>query len=1298
MATIQSIAQTDATLLEIVSPTPGADCNGGTSITPEFIVSNSGTTPITLLFYTIQIDDEDPVQSLWTGLLNLQGAVTIISETLELDNGPHTVTITIGNVNGLPDGNTTNNELSVDFEIINGSGLTVELLTDDYGGETFFSITDEDGNIIAEEEGFDNNTLYTFDYCVGEGCYDFFILDTSGDGICCEFGDGYYRVIDGFGQILAEGGDFGNNEEEEVCVEIIELEPLDAAITEVAPSGDLCTSSFIPTVVIRNEGEDDFTEVTFAYELNGVTLGEFTWTGLLSTFESEEIALPLIENLVGENILTVIIISVNGITDDFPDNDSASVAINVIGESGFTIFLETGGGPPFNVPGYLLTDSGGNIIDEIEELETDEEYELTYCLPEDCYIVTVTDPFGAGRVDFEVIADAGYTLAISQDFTNELITSFCSSPPLQNDAAVLSSTFPEAAAAICGNSLAPEVVVSNAGIDNLTSIDWEYAIGDQTETFTWTGNLGQFEQATVVFPELTGFDFGAQTFSAIIININGVTDENIDNNIVSSDFEFTDGDGIVLTIETGNAFTFIGLSFEVLDPVGNVLAEQNGFNEETVYTFPICSSPGCFTLLFESTFGNGELDVTYEITDADDNTILSGAGVPGGGSVEESYCTPNADIPDYDVQLVEIISPTNTPICGSSFSLSFEAVNLGGENITEMEIEYFLEGEATNTYTWAGNIALFGSVEIELPALDNPGPGNYDFTINIVSINGEMDEDDSNNTASTDLTFTLAQSVLVELTLDDFGFFDYDLMDEDGNTIIQNEFVDSDVSETLCLEVGCYTLSITDFFGNGIDFSIVNDIGMVLAENEPFTNFIEVDFCVTPIDLEEVDAAVNQITSPSPVLCNATVTPAFSFLNNGLNAVTEIEYEYIYDDNIEFTETWTGNITTFQTAEIELSPLGGFAVGAHNLTINILTVNGQTDLEAGNNSLTQNFTITNADNLTLNIQTDFLPMETSFDITDAAGTILFAGDDFNSSSDNLVDLCLETGCYTLTIYDEFGDGGPSYSIVNGNNEILVEGDYGFGIGNSLSVDFCTEENAELLPVAAFQSSIGSAVSTCGPLTVSFTDASVNATAWSWSLPGSDMETSTEQNPMATYNTPGTYDIGLTVTNETGTDDLVLAGVVTILPDPYFVLVQGENNVEVTYSGLEEPVSIEWSDGSSDPIFEYTDPSVVSVTVTDGNGCSSTQEIDLASGISTLPATANIALYPNPANDQLFLSHTLPNGYTFNIKDLLGRTIYTQTIDSDLVKIDLTDKMTNGLYLVEISNGVEMGVYKVLVIR
>lgn len=64
-------------------------------------------------------------------------------------------------------------------------------------------------------------------------------------------------------------------------------------------------------------------------------------------------------------------------------------------------------------------------------------------------------------------------------------------------------------------------------------------------------------------------------------------------------------------------------------------------------------------------------------------------------------------------------------------------------------------------------------------------------------------------------------------------------------------------------------------------------------------------------------------------------------------------------------------------------------------------------------------------------------------------------------------------------------------------------------------------------------------------TVQFTDLSSEVTeSWSWSFPGGQPASSTEQNPKVTYPEEGTYEVTLTATNSVG-EDLVRKKLITV---------------------------------------------------------------------------------------------------------------------------------------------------------
>lgn len=73
---------------------------------------------------------------------------------------------------------------------------------------------------------------------------------------------------------------------------------------------------------------------------------------------------------------------------------------------------------------------------------------------------------------------------------------------------------------------------------------------------------------------------------------------------------------------------------------------------------------------------------------------------------------------------------------------------------------------------------------------------------------------------------------------------------------------------------------------------------------------------------------------------------------------------------------------------------------------------------------------------------------------------------------------------------------------------------------------------------------------CAGNSVSFTDDSYfNVTGWNWTFPGGTASSATDQNPTVIYNTAGTYDVTLEVTDGISTVTLTLPDYILVLPAP-----------------------------------------------------------------------------------------------------------------------------------------------------
>ncbi len=98
--------------------------------------------------------------------------------------------------------------------------VTVTINLDNYPEETSWQITNAGGSVVASGGTYgsqpDGSTVVVVE-CLPDGCYDFTINDSYGDGICCGYGNGSYTVTGG-GNTLASGGSFGSSETTNFCL------------------------------------------------------------------------------------------------------------------------------------------------------------------------------------------------------------------------------------------------------------------------------------------------------------------------------------------------------------------------------------------------------------------------------------------------------------------------------------------------------------------------------------------------------------------------------------------------------------------------------------------------------------------------------------------------------------------------------------------------------------------------------------------------------------------------------------------------------------------------------------------------------------------------------------------------------------------------------------------------------------------------------------------------------------------------------------------------------------------------
>ncbi|MCO6477300.1 MAG: PKD domain-containing protein, partial [Phaeodactylibacter sp.] len=145
------------------------------------------------------------------------------------------------------------------------------------------------------------------------------------------------------------------------------------------------------------------------------------------------------------------------------------------------------------------------------------------------------------------------------------------------------------------------------------------------------------------------------------------------------------------------------------------------------------------------------------------------------------------------------------------------------------------------------------------------------------------------------------------------------------------------------------------------------------------------------------------------------------------------------------------------------------------------------------------------------------------------------------------------------------------------------------------------------PVAALA---GSPTYGCAPLAVNFSDLSTGQVEFvSWQFPGGSPATSSNTFPTVTYNTPGAYDVILTVSNSGGDNTVVMNDYIVVEPPPvagFSVMVDGMTVYFDNTSSNAQDFQWDFGDGSfsnlPSPSHTYSADGLYEVVLAAGNGC------------------------------------------------------------------------------------------------
>ncbi|NUN99062.1 MAG: Omp28-related outer membrane protein [Saprospiraceae bacterium] len=218
-------------------------CNS--ELSPSLRIRNEGSSVLNSLQLSYQVNQGPVQQYNWYGSLETYewAEITLPSVTFAPAAADNLIRIFSTSPNGTSDEWPANDTTEVIFHnapVCNTMTIKVELKTDAYGYETYWELIDDQGVVydyggngsvaangggaqtaLPSDPGAYGNHQFISRYIdvPAEGCYYLRLLDDYGDGMCCDYGNGYYRIKNAQGIHLVSGGSFTTEYYEPVIVQ-----------------------------------------------------------------------------------------------------------------------------------------------------------------------------------------------------------------------------------------------------------------------------------------------------------------------------------------------------------------------------------------------------------------------------------------------------------------------------------------------------------------------------------------------------------------------------------------------------------------------------------------------------------------------------------------------------------------------------------------------------------------------------------------------------------------------------------------------------------------------------------------------------------------------------------------------------------------------------------------------------------------------------------------------------------------------------------------------------------------------
>ena len=249
--------------------------------------------------------------------------------------------------------------------------------------------------------------------------------------------------------------------------------------------------------------------------------------------------------------------------------------------------------------------------------------------------------------------------------------------------------------------------------------------------------------------------------------------------------------------------------------------------------------------------------------------------------------------------------------------------------------------------------------------------------------------------------------------------------------------VDGQSMETITIAQTIQPFGEADFqFSEPQDFSTIGDYNVtaiVSQIDDQYENNDTLSVVLSKVHVFNGALSLEQLE----VVCDEVIEVSALVTNEGETTITEVSIEVVVNDLVVDVINASVEIPFLQQGAVAIT-IDENLQENNNITLNLLEINSQVDEDLTNNSASTTTGLdSDYDIVTLIINADDYPSETSWEIYDEGTNQIVASGSLESGDEELVEeICLNyNSCFSLYVYDSYGDG-ICCSYGEGNFQIL----------------------------------------------------------------------------------------------------------------------------------------------------------------------------------------------------------------------------------------------------------------------